>query len=145
MTLPSIFLETQEKYSWLIPGLSVFCSWLFLVFSGVFLETAATFLPFLNFAMILREKFCQLWRLSFVFYFNKGEISPLIMREKFQREQTVNDFINKYHTRNCKFIQSGNNCAFVSPLYIFSSAGNVIVYTLIQGKIGEKFFWRHYL
>ena len=45
------------------PGLSVFCDWLFLVFSGVSLEAAANFHLFLNVAKILREKcvICQDW------------------------------------------------------------------------------------
>ena len=42
-------------YSSAIPGLSVFCGWLFLVFSGISLESAANFLLLLNVAMILRE------------------------------------------------------------------------------------------
>ena len=53
-------------YSWAIPGPSVFSEWLFLVFSGVSLETAANFLLFLKVAMILREKFCQLRRLNWI-------------------------------------------------------------------------------
>ena len=69
VTLPSISSETWVMYSSAIPGLSVFCDWLFLVFSGVSLETAANFLSFLIVAMILREKLCQLWRLNWVFNF----------------------------------------------------------------------------
>ena len=37
-----------------IPGLSVFYDWLFLVFSGVSLETAANFILFLNVAIIVK-------------------------------------------------------------------------------------------
>ena len=33
-----------------------------------------------------------------------------------------------------------NNSAFVSPIYTFSLAGNVIVYTTIQGTNREKYF-----
>ena len=58
VTLPSISSETWEMYSGVIFGSSGFCDWLFLVFSGVSLETAANFLIFLKVAMILREKFC---------------------------------------------------------------------------------------
>ena len=46
----------------------VFCDWLILVFSGVSLETAASFLLFLNVAMIVSERFCQCWRLSWSFF-----------------------------------------------------------------------------
>ena len=69
VTLPSISSESWEMYSWAISRSSVFCDWLLLVFSGVFLETAANFLLFLKSAMILREKFCQQWRLNWIFCF----------------------------------------------------------------------------
>ena len=83
VNLPSISSETWEMYSWAISGSSVFWEWLFLVFSGVTLETAASFLLFLKVAMILREKFCQWWRLNWRFLFcNPNWLSPLIMREK---------------------------------------------------------------
>ena len=50
-------------YSSAIPGLSVFCDWLFLVFSGVSLETSANLRLFLNVAIILKEKLvsCEDW------------------------------------------------------------------------------------
>ena len=60
VTLPSISAENWEMYSWAIPGWNLFCDWLFLVFSGISLETAANFLLFLNVVMILRKKFSQL-------------------------------------------------------------------------------------
>ena len=63
VTLPSIFSKTWVIYSSAIPGLSVFCDWLFLVFSGASPETASNFLLFLNVAMTLREKLSQLWSL----------------------------------------------------------------------------------
>ena len=69
VTLPSISPETWKMYSWATPGSSVFCDWLFLVFSGVSLETEANFLKFLNVAIILREKLCPLWRLIWFFDF----------------------------------------------------------------------------
>ena len=69
VTLPSISSETWEMYSWAIAGSSVFCDWLFLVFSGVSIETAAIFLLFLKVAMTLKEKFCQQWRLNWSFLF----------------------------------------------------------------------------
>ena len=62
-------------YSSAIPGLSVFCDWLFLVFSGVSLESAANFLLLLNVAMNLIEKLCQLWRLKgFLFYYKNVDL-----------------------------------------------------------------------
>ena len=81
VNLPSIFLETWVMYSSPIYGLSVFCGWLFLVFSGISPETAANFLLFLNFAIILREKLVgsEDW-IDFNF-FNKLLISSF-MREK---------------------------------------------------------------
>ena len=69
VTFPSISSETWVIYSSAISGISVFCNWLFLVFSGVSLETAANFLLFLNVAMILKEMLCQLWRLNWFFNF----------------------------------------------------------------------------
>ena len=68
-------------YSSAIPGLSVFCDWLFPVFSGVSLETATNFLLFLNVAMILREKLCQFWRLNWFLSITNMSISS-IMKEK---------------------------------------------------------------
>ena len=59
-------------YSWANPGSSVFCDWLFLVFVGVSLEIAANFPLFLNVAMILREKFCQLRKLDCFLIYNKS-------------------------------------------------------------------------
>ena len=62
-TLRLIYLETWVMHSSANPGLSVFCDRLFLVFSGVSLETAANFLLFLKVPMILREKSvsCEDW------------------------------------------------------------------------------------
>ena len=60
-TLPSTSSETWEIYSWVNPGSSVLCDWLFFVFSGVSLETAANFLLLLRVATILKEKLFQLW------------------------------------------------------------------------------------
>ena len=50
-------------YSWAIPRSSVFCDSMFLVFSGVSLEIAASFLLFLKVAMILRKSSvsCEDW------------------------------------------------------------------------------------
>ena len=67
VTLPLISSKTWEMSSWEVSGSSVFCDYLFLVFSGVSLETAASFLLFLTVAMILRETFCQQWRVNWTF------------------------------------------------------------------------------
>ena len=71
VTLPSISSETWEMYSWAVSGSSVFFDWLFLVLSGVSLETAANFLFILKGALILMENFCEGWRLNWSFVFNK--------------------------------------------------------------------------
>ena len=68
-TPPSISSEIWALYYSAIPGSSVFCDWLCLVFSGVAPETVANFLLFLDIAMILRENrwnwgICQFWRLN---------------------------------------------------------------------------------
>ena len=82
VTLPSISSETWEMYCWAISGSSVFCDWLFLVFSGVSLETAANFSLFLKVAMILREKFCQQWRLNWSFHHLTNSDNILLLWEK---------------------------------------------------------------
>ena len=50
-------------YSSAIPEFSAFCDWLFLVVSGISLETAVYFFLLLNVATILREKLvsCEDW------------------------------------------------------------------------------------
>ena len=70
------FFRNLKMYSWAIPGSIVFCDWVFLVFSGAYLETAANILLFLKVAMIVGEKFCQLWRLNWIFkYISKAKFS----------------------------------------------------------------------
>ena len=104
VSLPSISSKTWEMYSWAIPGSSVFCHWLFLVFSGVSLETAANFLLFFKVAMILGES-CQLWRLYWILIIQQRRISRLIMRETVQSKQTVNAYQeNYYSTKGYKII-----------------------------------------
>ena len=83
VTLPSISSETWVIYSWAVSGSSVFCDWLFLVFSGVFPVNAANLLLFFKNALILREKFCQLWRLNWSYFFSYQKCySPFIMNDK---------------------------------------------------------------
>ena len=59
------------------------------------------------------------------------------MREKFQRKQTNSDFRNKCNTKGYKIYN--NHSTFVSPIYTFSSEGNINVYTPIQGMNREKY------
>ena len=139
MNLPSISSKTWEMYSWAIPGSSMFCDLLFLVFSGVFLETAANFFLFFKVAMILREKFCQLWRLNWSFNsITKANIS-FYYEGNFQSKQTVNVF-RKINTVPKATKLFNNIGTFVCPIYTFSLAGNITVYTPIQGTNRKKYF-----
>ena len=82
VTLPSISFETWEMYSWVIPGSSVFCDWLLLLFQ-VFLSKLL-----LIFSYSSKLPWC--WGKSFVssedwiavLFFNQQWESPLIVREK---------------------------------------------------------------
>ena len=56
VTLPSISSETWEMYSWVDSKSSVLCALLFLVLSGISLETASSFFLFPNVAVRLRKK-----------------------------------------------------------------------------------------
>ena len=83
--LPSIFSETWEVYCWANSGSSVFCDRLFVVFSGVSLETAANFFLFLNVTMILREKLYQQWKLNWSFIlFNKDNFLFIVRDRVFK-------------------------------------------------------------
>ena len=92
VTFPSISSQNWEMYSWAISGSSVFYDWLFFVFSGVSLETAANFLLFLNVAIILRKSSvsCEGW-INFLIY-NQSDDLLHYEGKGFQRKQTVNDF-----------------------------------------------------
>ena len=87
LTLPSISSETWVMYSSAIPGLIVFCDWLFLLFSGVSPENAANSFLFHNVAMILREKLCQLWRRKWFINFVAKYWSPSLWGEKVPTKQ----------------------------------------------------------
>ena len=71
VTLASISSETLDMNSWAIPGPSVFCDWVLFVFSGDSFGISTNFFRLFNVAMILREKFCQLWPLIFFSNFRK--------------------------------------------------------------------------
>ena len=60
------------------------------------------------------------------------------MRQKFQPKQTVNVF-RKINTVPKATKLYNNNGTFVYPIYTFSLAGNIIVYTPIQGTNRERY------
>ena len=61
------------------------------------------------------------------------------MREKFQSKQTFTVF-RKMNTVPKAAKLHSNNSTFIAPIYTFSLAGNIIVYTPIQGTNREKYF-----
>ena len=137
VTLPSISSETWVMYSSAIPGLHVFCDCLFLVSSGVSVETSANFLLLFKIAINLREKLiiCEDWmNLHFI---NKFSISSFV-REK------VSMLANSKRWKIWVLYQKGysfyNSSTFVSPIYTVSLAGNISVYRPIQRTNREKYF-----
>ena len=103
VTLPSISSETWEMYSCASSGSSVFCDWLFLVFSRVFLETAAKILLIVRVAMILRAKSCQLWRLNWsCIFYNKSVGLFWLWGKSFNQDKKVNDFNKRYNARRLR-------------------------------------------
>ena len=82
VTLPWISSKTWEMYFWAVSGSSVLCDWVFVVFSDVFLDTAAEFLLFLKVALKLRENSvsCEGW-IDFNFY-NNGEYLLLLWEKR---------------------------------------------------------------
>ena len=101
--LPSISSETWEMYSWAISRSIEFLHWVFLVFSGVSLETAANFLLFLKVATIMREKFCQQWRLNRSLLFESTLIISTYYEGGFNWMQTV-WYQVQYNTPSFQFI-----------------------------------------
>ena len=105
VTFPSISSETWAMYSSAITGSSMFFDSLFLVYFGACLKTAVTFPLFLNVAMILREKLCQLWKLNWFFVFvTKMSICSIVREKEFQQKQTVNDVKLSTITKGYQFI-----------------------------------------
>ena len=140
VTLTSISSKTWEIHSWTIFGSSVFRDWLFFVFSGISLETAANFLKLLKVDVILRKKFCQLWRLNWSFTFHNRSVDLLLLWGKsFNEDKTVNGF-NKWVQYQKATNLYNNNSTFISPIYTFSLAGNIIVYKTNQGTNKENYF-----
>ena len=92
MTFPSISSETRVMCSLAIPGVSVFCNWLFPVYSSVSPETVANFLILLIVAIILRKKLWQLWRLNWLDFVAKLSVSSIMREHSFKQKQTVIGF-----------------------------------------------------
>ena len=77
-------------------------------------------------------------RLNWFFDFvTKMPISSIMRENRFQQKQTVNDV--KFSTIPKGYNLYNNNSTFVSSIYNFSLARNVIVYTPIQGTHREKY------
>ena len=130
-------------YSSAIPGLSVFCDWLFLAFSGVSLETAANFLLFVKVVMILMEKPCQLWKLKWILFCNKNVSLFYFEGKRFQKKQIINDVEFSTIPKGYNFILKNNkniNSSFVSPIYTFSMTVNITVYIPLQSTNRKKYF-----
>ena len=101
ITLPSISSETWEMYFWAISGSSMFCDWLFFVFPEVSPETAANFLLIFKVTKILREKFCQLWRLNWIStFYSKSNNLILLWGKSFNENKQLMISTNEYNTRS---------------------------------------------
>ena len=128
---------------WAISGSIVFRDWVFLVFSGVSLETAANFLLFLNVAMLLSEKLCQLWRVNWSFLFLTKLLISFYLgvdlrANNLKEDKTVNDLYKRYNTRGLSnYIKK---IIIVSPIFTFSLAESINVYAPNQGTNREKYF-----
>ena len=135
--LVTLSSETWEMYSWASSGSSVLCDWLFLLFLGASLETAANFLLILKVAMILREKFCQLWRLKWFFYsITKANISSYY-------DGNVSTRANIDFTKWVWYQRLQNYIIIIVLsflLFILFPWRETIVYTPIQGTNREKYF-----
>ena len=124
-------------YSWAISGSSVFCDWLFLVFSGVSRETAASFFLFLKVAIILKKNSVSSddWIELFIQLINSDDILVLWEKKGFNKckqsmiliKGTVPEGYNLYE----KYLYFR-----FSYLYFFL-AGKVIAYTPKQGTSRE--------
>ena len=138
VTLPSISSETWEMYSWAISGSSVFHDWLFLVFSGVSLETAAIFLLFLKVAMLLREKFYQQYRLNWSFIF----VIKVLISSYYEGKGSIKT--KELMTSNPVEYSKATNYILILVLsfllFIPFRAGNIIVYTPNRGTNREEYF-----
>ena len=130
LTLPSISSETCVIYSSLILGTDVFHDWPFLGCSScVSLVTAGCQLSFLSQRChSWRQNATQLWRLKYFVFVNQVEIITKMLLFKINNwSQSVQS------TDNQSDIMVSTLSTFVSPIYTFSLAGNIIVYTPSKG------------
>ena len=128
-------------------GTNVFCDWPFLALSCVSLETAPKFRLFLSVAIMQnRENFNSFEDWIRIFYLNSkrysnGVLSPLSEGKGFNQYKQLKKRWSRISLTILRAaIQFNNNSTFVSPIYTFSSARNIIVYTPIQGTNREKYF-----
>ena len=118
VTLSSLSSEIRVMYSSAIPGLSVFCDWLFLVFSGVSLETAPNLFLFLIVAIILRELLVSCEVLIGFLFFQRIDDVLCYEWEGFNKMQRVKDGKLEYNTRKATTYIKINVLSF-SYLYLF--------------------------
>ena len=113
VTLPSISSEIWEMYSWANSGSSVFRDWLFLVFSGVSLETAASFLLFSKLPWYWKKSSASSggWIDVFIFIIQSDD-HLLLWGERVSTiliKSTIPEGYNLYN----------NISTFISPIYTF--------------------------
>ena len=89
VSLPLACSENWVMYSSAIFGLSLFCDWFFLGFSGASFETAANLFLFLNVAIILGEKLvsCEDW--CDFYFINKSLISSFHEGKSFNKSKQL--------------------------------------------------------
>ena len=137
VTLLSISSKTWVLCFSASPRTGLICDWLFLVFSGVSLETAANFFFLFHFCHISERNACQLWRLKWTFLARTLRWSPPLWGK------LVSFIGNSFWWEIlCTTPESYNFLYiisfFVSPIYSFSMARNIIVHTQMQCTIREK-------
>ena len=132
-------------YSSVIPGTKVFCDWPLLTLSCVSLETAANFHLSHSAAITRKRESSTVLKTELGFYFIipdgvfSGIQSPLLERKSFNPyKQLLRKKNSSNKTKGCKL--DLKNSTFVSPIYTFSLAANLIVYMPFQGTNKEKYF-----
>ena len=140
VTLPPIS-STWKMSSWAVCGSSVFCGWLFLVLLGFSLETAANFLLFLNVAMMhdAGEKVLSNVKIELnLLFFFKFEYLLLLRGKSFNKSKLLMTSKISVIPKATKLYN--NTSTFVSPIYVFSLAGFIKVYTPNQATNRDKYF-----
>ena len=107
---------------------------------------------FLSVAIILRErKGSTVVKTELILYFwkelwfatrikNSSSWTKVLSESTTVKMKSVKYYSNSRFTiESWKYLYNNNN-TFVSPFYTFSLAGNIIVYTAIQGANREKYF-----